>query len=185
MGKNSANKKRHPCQMVVGILLSLFASMSSAVQAFRERTFVIVKPDGVQRGLIGRVVSRFEKNGFKLVAMKFLQATEETLKKHYEELAQRPFFPALIQYMQMGPIVIMVWEGKDIVKRARDIIGATDPLKSSPGTIRGDYGIATGRNVVHGSDSLDSSKREINLWFSSAEVIPWQQELDDWLNKEN
>uniref|UniRef100_G3MQ27 Nucleoside diphosphate kinase n=1 Tax=Amblyomma maculatum TaxID=34609 RepID=G3MQ27_AMBMU len=171
--------------MVVGLLLSLFASMSSAVRAFRERTFIIVKPDGVQRGLIGKVVSRFEKNGFKLVAMKFLQANKGTLVKHYEELSKRPFFPALIKYMQMGPIVIMVWEGKDIVKRARDIIGATDPLNSSPGTIRGDYGIATGRNIVHGSDSLESSKREIKLWFCDAEVISWDQQLDDWLNKEN
>lgn len=171
--------------MVLGILMALYASASSAVQQLRERTFVIVKPDGVQRGLIGKVVSRFEKNGFKLVAMKFLQASEETLKKHYAELSERPFFQALIQYMQMGPIVIMVWEGKDVVKRARDIIGATDPLKSSPGTIRGDYGIATGRNVVHGSDSLPSSKREIDLWFQKVEVIPWQQTLDDWISKEN
>ncbi|CAN7946487.1 unnamed protein product, partial [Ixodes hexagonus] len=114
-----------------------------------------------------------------------LQATEEVLKKHYEELSDRPFFPALIKYMQMGPIVIMVWEGKEVVKRARDIIGATDPLKSNPGTIRGDYGIATGRNVVHGSDSLQSSKREIELWFDKAEVVPWMQCLDDWIFKEN
>ncbi|XP_042145921.1 nucleoside diphosphate kinase B-like [Ixodes scapularis] len=171
--------------MVVGILMAMYASLAAAVQERRERTFVIVKPDGVQRGLIGKVVSRFEKNGFKLVAMKFLQATEEILKKHYEELSDRPFFHALIKYMQMGPIVIMVWEGKEVVKRARDIIGATDPLKSSPGTIRGDYGIVTGRNVVHGSDSLPSSKREIELWFEKAEVVPWMQCLDDWIFKEN
>ncbi|CAN8032379.1 unnamed protein product [Ixodes persulcatus] len=171
--------------MVVGILMAMYASLSAAVQERRERTFVIVKPDGVQRGLIGKVVSRFEKNGFKLVAMKFLQATEETLKKHYEELSDRPFFHALIKYMQMGPIVVMVWEGKEVVKRARDIIGATDPLKSNPGTIRGDYGIVTGRNVVHGSDSLPSSKREIELWFEKAEVVPWMQCLDDWIFKEN
>uniref|UniRef100_A0A023G296 nucleoside-diphosphate kinase n=1 Tax=Amblyomma parvum TaxID=251391 RepID=A0A023G296_AMBPA len=102
--------------MVVGILMSLFASMSSAVRAFRERTFIIVKPDGVQRGLIGKVVSRFEKNGFKLVAMKFLQATEETLKKHYEELSQRPFFPALIKYMQMGQLLSWFGKAKTLLK---------------------------------------------------------------------
>lgn len=159
--------------------------MSSAVQAFRERTFIIVNPDGVQRGLIGKIISRFEKNGFKLVAMKFLQATEATIKAHYQELSQQPTFPAVIKYMTSGPIVIMVWEGKDIVERGRHIIGDTYPLKSSPGTIRGDYGITADRCVVHGSDSLKSSKREIKLWFNNAEIFPWNQELDDWLNKEN
>ncbi|KAM7291542.1 nucleoside diphosphate kinase B-like [Ixodes scapularis] len=172
--------------MVVGILMAMYASPSAAVQERRERTFMIVKPDGVQRGLIGKVVSRLEKTGFKLVAMKFLQAAEETLKKHYEERSDQPFFQALIKYMQMGPIVIMVWEGKEVIKRTRDMIGATDPLKSKPGTIRGDYdGIMPGRKVVHGSDSLPSSKREIELWFEKAELIPWKQCLDDWIFKEN
>ncbi|XP_077558213.1 uncharacterized protein LOC144173830 [Haemaphysalis longicornis] len=171
--------------MVLGLLFSLYASMSSSVQAFRERTFIIVNPDGVQRGLIGKIISRFEKNGFKLVAMKLIQANEATLKAHYAELSQQLTFPAVLKYMTAGPIVIMVWEGKDIVERGHHIIGGTDPLKSSPGTTRGDYGISADRCVVHGSDSLKSSKREIKLWFKDAEIFPWNQQLDDWLNKGN
>uniref|UniRef100_A0A090XEK5 nucleoside-diphosphate kinase n=1 Tax=Ixodes ricinus TaxID=34613 RepID=A0A090XEK5_IXORI len=173
--------------MVVGILMAMYASPSAAVQERRERTFMIVKPDGVQRGLIGKVVSRFEKNGFKLVAMKFLQATEDTLKKHYEERSDQPFFHALINVYANGT---HRHHGVGRQERHKEDKGHhwcnRTPVKSNPGTIRGDYdGIVPGRKVVHGSDSLESSKREIELWFEKAELIPWMQCLDDWIFKEN
>ncbi|CAB4035640.1 nucleoside diphosphate kinase B [Paramuricea clavata] len=110
-----------------------------------ERTFIMVKPDGVQRGLIGDIIKRFEQKGFKLVAMKFAQPNRELLNKHYEDLKNRPFFPGLIKYMVSGPVVAMVWEGKGVVKTGRVMLGETDPAKSLPGTIRGDYCIQVGR----------------------------------------
>lgn len=111
----------------------------------QERTFIMVKPDGVQRGLVGEIIRRFEAKGFKLVALKFQQASEELLQKHYADLSSRPFFPSLIQYMQMGPVVPMVWEGLNVVKTGRQMLGETNPADSKPGTIRGDFCIQTGR----------------------------------------
>ncbi|XP_076352475.1 nucleoside diphosphate kinase A-like [Tachypleus tridentatus] len=171
--------------MVVGCLLALYAYLSPVMAAHRERTFVMVKPDGVQRGLVGEIIQRFEKKGFKLVGMKFLQADEVLLKKHYEELAGRPFFNGLIKYMQMGPVVAMAWEGLNIVKTGRDIIGATNPMESSPGTIRGDLCIQVGRNIIHGSDSVPSAERELALWFDTKELVCWKQEMETWIYEEN
>ncbi|XP_054708761.1 nucleoside diphosphate kinase-like [Uloborus diversus] len=113
--------------------------------AAQERTFILIKPDGVQRGLIGKIVSRFEEKGFKLIAMKFMQASTYLLENHYAGLADRPFFPGIVQYMQLGPVVPMVWEGLNIVKTSRDIIGATNPMDSLPGTLRGDLCVQVGR----------------------------------------
>ncbi|KEI41040.1 uncharacterized protein L969DRAFT_72734 [Mixia osmundae IAM 14324] len=130
-----------------------------------EQTYIMIKPDGVQRGLVGEIISRFEKRGFKLVALKLVQATKEHLEKHYEDLKEKKFFPGLVNYMASGPVICMVWEGKDVVKTGRVMLGATNPLASNPGTIRGDYAIDVGRNVCHGSDAVESAKHEIGLWF--------------------
>ena len=132
----------------------------------KEQTYIMVKPDGVQRGLVGEIIARFEKRGFKLVALKLTTPTKEHLEKHYADLSDKPFFPGLIQYMLSGPVVAMVWEGLDAVKTGRSMLGATNPLASAPGTIRGDYALAVGRNICHGSDSVESANKEIALWFS-------------------
>nr|ALJ10922.1 nucleoside diphosphate kinase [Dolomedes sulfureus] len=147
----------------------------------RERTFIMIKPDGVQRGLVGKIISRFEKKGFKLVAMKFMQASQELLEKHYADLAGRPFFPGLVSYMQLGPVVPMVWEGLNAVKTGRDIIGATNPMDSQPGTLRGDLCIQVGRNIIHGSDSCPSAEKEIALWFKEEELCNYKLALDSWV----
>merc|ERR1712024_317258 len=126
-----------------------------------ERTFIMIKPDGVQRGLCGDIIKRFEQKGFKLVAMKFMQASEEHLRKHYADLSERPFFPGLVKYMASGPVVPMVWEGLNVVKTGRVMLGETNPRDSKPGTIRGDYCIQVGRNICHGSDAVESAKKEI------------------------
>ena len=151
----------------------------------RERTFIMIKPDGVQRGLIGKIISRFEKKGFKLVSMKFMQASQELLEKHYSDLADRPFFPGLVNYMQLGPVVPMVWEGLNIVKTGRDIIGATNPMESQPGTLRGDLCIQVGRNIIHGSDSVPSAEKEIALWFNDDELCSYNITLDKWISEDN
>ncbi|PHH75017.1 hypothetical protein CDD82_4626 [Ophiocordyceps australis] len=139
-----------------------------------EQTFIAVKPDGVQRGLVGAIISRFENRGFKLVALKFFNPPESLIKKHYEDLATKPFYNNLVKFISQGPVCAMVWEGRDVVLTGRTMLGATDPLKSAPGTIRGDYAIDMGRNVCHGSDSVATAKREIGLWFQPEEVIQWQ-----------
>ncbi|XP_025417249.1 nucleoside diphosphate kinase-like isoform X2 [Sipha flava] len=146
-----------------------------------ERTFIMIKPDGVQRGLVGKIIKRFETKGFKLVAMKFLWPSEELLKNHYADLAGKSFFPGLIKYMASGPVVAMVWEGLDAVKTGRFILGATDPKNSNPGTIRGDLCIQVGRNIIHGSDAVESANKEIALWFTEKEVVPWTKTVDTWI----
>jgi len=125
----------------------------------------MVKPDGVQRSLVGEIISRFEKRGFKLIALKLVHATPEHLEKHYADLKGKGFFPDLIKYMASGPVVAMVWQGLDAVKTGRVMLGTTNPLESPVGTIRGDYALAIGRNICHGSDSVDSAEKEIALWF--------------------
>jgi len=135
-----------------------------------ERTYIMVKPDGVQRALIGNIIARFEARGFKLTAMKMVHATTEHLEKHYEDLKGKPFFPGLIKYMASGPVVAMVWEGLDAVKTGRSMLGATNPLASNPGTIRGDFALSVGRNICHGSDSVESAEKEIKLWFPEGAI---------------
>jgi len=147
----------------------------------RERTFIMAKPDAVHRGIIGDIIKRFEQKGFKLVAMKFMWASEELLKKHYADLKDKPFFPGLVKYMSSGPVVPMVWEGKNVVKTGRVMLGETDPFKSSPGTIRGDYCIEVGRNICHGSDAVESATKEINLWFSEKELVQWKPAEESWV----
>jgi nucleoside-diphosphate kinase len=138
-----------------------------------ERTFIAVKPDGVQRGLVGEIIARFERKGFKLVALKMLQPSTEQAQGHYADLSSKPFFNALVEYFSSGPIVGMVWEGKNVVKSGRMLLGATNPADSLPGTIRGDYAVDVGRNVCHGSDAVESAQREIAFWFKPEELVSW------------
>ncbi|XP_029942829.1 nucleoside diphosphate kinase A2-like [Salarias fasciatus] len=147
----------------------------------KERTFIAVKPDGVQRGLIGDIIKRFEQKGFKLVGMKMIQASRDLLSDHYVDLKDRPFFPTLIDYMSSGPVVAMVWEGKGVVKTGRVMLGATNPADSSPGTIRGDFCIDVSKNIIHGSDSVDSAKTEISLWFKDDELVSYTSCAFSWL----
>ncbi|KAK9472772.1 nucleoside diphosphate kinase [Dipodascopsis tothii] len=146
-----------------------------------EQTFIAIKPDGVQRGLISPIISRFEQKGYKLVGIKLTQASEELLKTHYADLVAKPFFPGLLNYMLSGPICAMVWEGKDVVKTGRVLLGATNPLAAGPGTIRGDYAIDVGRNVCHGSDSVENAKKEISLWFKKDEVVSYTPTVFKWI----
>jgi nucleoside-diphosphate kinase len=135
-----------------------------------DRTFVMVKPDGVQRGLVGEIVSRLEKKGLKLVAARFEKLPEPRVSDQYREHLSKPFFPSLKLYIMGGPVFLMVWEGRSAVSVVRRVIGATNPQEAAPGTIRGDYGLDIGRNVIHASDSPESADREINLHFKSDEI---------------
>ncbi|MDJ0518588.1 MAG: nucleoside-diphosphate kinase [Okeania sp. SIO2F4] len=146
-----------------------------------ERTFIAIKPDGVQRGLVGQIISRFETKGFTLVGLKIMSVSKELAEKHYEVHKERPFFPGLIQFITSGPVVAMVWEGEGVVASARKIIGATNPLSAEPGTIRGDYGISVGRNLIHGSDAIETAQNEISLWFKEEELVSWQPTLTTWI----
>ncbi len=146
-----------------------------------ERTFIAIKPDGVQRGLVGQIISRFETKGFTLVGLKVMSVSKELAEKHYEVHKERPFFPSLIQFITSGPVVAMVWEGEGVVASARKIIGATNPLSAEPGTIRGDYGISVGRNLIHGSDAIETAKTEISLWFKEEELVSWEPTLTPWI----
>ena len=130
----------------------------------------MIKPDGVQRGLIGKVISRFETKGFKLAGMKLCQPGKEKFEQHYADLKAKPFFAGLVEYAASGPVCCMVWEGDDVVKTGRKMLGATKPFDSEPGTIRGDFCIHVGRNIIHGSDSIEAANAEIVLWFNAGEV---------------
>ncbi|KAL9642993.1 hypothetical protein ABK040_010685 [Willaertia magna] len=146
-----------------------------------ERTYVMLKPDAVQRGLVGPIITRFETKGFKLVALKMLVPSEDLAKKHYAEHDGKPFFAGLVSFLTSGPVVAMVWEGKGVVKAARTLIGSTKPLESAPGTIRGDFAIDVGRNIIHGSDAVESAQREIALWFKEEELNEWAPNQNKWI----
>ncbi|WP_366923325.1 nucleoside-diphosphate kinase [Metallumcola ferriviriculae] len=145
-----------------------------------EQTYVMIKPDGVQRNLVGDVIGRFEKKGYKLVAIKLLLLTEEQAKEHYREHVGKPFFPGLLGYITSGPVVAMVWAGKDVVSAARKMMGKTNPLEAEPGTIRGDYGLDIGRNVIHGADSVESAQREIAIYFKEDESTSYEKTIEEW-----
>ncbi|KAK7206712.1 nucleoside diphosphate kinase [Myxozyma melibiosi] len=146
-----------------------------------EQTFIAIKPDGVQRGLISPIISRFESKGYKLVGIKLTNASESLLREHYADLTTKGFFPGLLKYMLSGPVCAMVWEGKDAVKTGRVLLGATNPLAAVPGTIRGDYAIDVGRNVCHGSDSVENAKKEIGLWFKPEEIVSYTPTIFKWV----
>jgi nucleoside-diphosphate kinase len=146
-----------------------------------ERTYVMIKPDGVQRGLVGTIINRFETRGYKLIALKMVSPSRDHLESHYGDLKEKKFFKGLIDYMLMSPVIAMVWQGTAAVSTGRKIVGATNPLDSTPGTIRGDFCIETGRNIIHASDSVDNAEKEIKLWFTESEVQPWTRETDKWI----
>eukprot|EP00166_Cyanidium_caldarium_P005091 ctg_588.g265 len=146
-----------------------------------ERTFIMVKPDGVQRRLVAEIISRFERRGYQLIGIKMLQASAQRIDTHYAELTEKPFYPGLKRYMLSGPVVAMAWKGKAAAATGRALVGATNPRQSAPGTIRGDYCIDVGRNVVHASDSVESAEREIKIWFQADELVGYADPLSDWI----
>ncbi len=152
----------------------------SSFSANMERTYIMIKPDGVQRGLIGEIIGRFEKKGFKLVALKLTNAPRALLEQHYADLSSKGFFAGLINYMASGPVCCMVWEGMNAVKTGRVMLGATKPSESAPGTIRGDLCIDVGRNICHGSDSVESAQAEIGLWFPEG-ISEWSSAQAPWV----
>ena len=150
-------------------------------QKTRERTFIMIKPDGVQRGLVGQIIARFEQKGFKLVALKLSSPGREHFEKHYADLSAKSFFPGLVAYASSGPVAAMVWEGDNAVLTGRKMLGATKPFDSAPGTIRGDFCIDVGRNIIHGSDSVDAANHEIALWFKDEELVNWESASAAWV----
>jgi nucleoside-diphosphate kinase len=151
------------------------------MEKINERSFIMIKPDGVQRGLVGKIQKRFEERGYKLVGLKMCSPSREHLEEHYQDLKEKKFFPGLITYMLSGPVVAMVWQGTAVVSTGRKMLGATNPLDSAPGSIRGDYCIDTGRNICHGSDSVDSANREISLWFKNEELFDYKKADESWV----
>jgi nucleoside-diphosphate kinase len=146
-----------------------------------ERTFLMVKPDGVQRGLIGEIVSRFERKGLKLAAAKFMQITPELAERHYAEHKGKPFYPPLVQFVTSGPVFAMVWQGDNVIALTRALIGKTDAIEAAPGTIRSDYAVHTNFNLIHGSDSPSSAEREIRIFFSPGEVLEYEHSMQRWI----
>tara|TARA_B100000767_G_C19748839_1_gene529802 strand:- start:1311 stop:1757 length:447 start_codon:yes stop_codon:yes gene_type:complete len=145
-----------------------------------ETTYVMVKPDGVQRGLIGEIIGRFERKGLKLVGLKSVVPSRETAETHYAVHAERPFYPGLINFVTSGPVVCMAWTGKDAISVARTLIGATNGREASPGTIRGDFGMDMGYNMIHGSDAVDTAEFELGLWFPEG-LMDWEQTITSWV----
>ncbi|KAK7318108.1 hypothetical protein RJT34_02806 [Clitoria ternatea] len=150
-----------------------------------ERTFIAIKPDGVQRGLISEIISRFERKGFKLVGIKVVVPSKEFAQKHYHDLKERPFFNGLCEFLSSGPVIAMVWEGQGVITYGRKLIGATDPQKSEPGTIRGDLAVVVGRNIIHGSDGPETAKDEIKLWFKPEELVSFTSNAEKWIYGDN
>lgn len=150
-----------------------------------ERTYIMVKPDGVQRGLVGDIIGRIERKGYKIVAIKMLLIEKERASRHYGEHIGKPFFEDLVDFITSGPVVAMVVEGQDVVSGMREMMGKTDPARSTPGTIRGDFGINLSRNVIHGSDSLESAEREIAIFFDGSELTDFKRIDEEWLYPEN
>jgi len=149
----------------------------------KERTLVLIKPDGVQRGLIGEIISRFEKRGLKIVAMKFIKPDRELAEKHYAIHKGKPFFEPTVRYITSSPLVAMILEGKNVIEIVRKMMGKTDPQDADPGTIRGDFAQDIGRNIVHGSDSKESADYEINLWFRPEEIFEYEKIDEKWLTE--
>lgn len=147
-----------------------------------EKTFLMVKPDGVQRNLIGEIVNRFESKGFTLVGGKLMQISQELAEQHYGEHKERPFFGELVDFITSGPVFAMVWEGENVISTARLMMGATNPKESAPGTIRGDFAVTVGKNIIHGSDSPESAVREINLFFKEEELVSYDKSITSWIN---
>ena len=148
-----------------------------------ERTFIMLKPDAVQRGLVGEILSRMEKKGFKLVAAKLMQVSQELAERHYQEHKGKPFFRPTVDYITSSPVMAMVWEGKNIIAQARSLMGATNPAQADPGSIRGSLAGDVSRNLIHGSDSQESADREIALYFAANEILSYVKAEESWLSE--
>jgi nucleoside-diphosphate kinase len=146
-----------------------------------ERSLVLIKPDAVQRGLIGEVILRLERRGLRLVAAKFINVSQELAQTHYAIHQGKPFYNSLIDYITSAPVMAMVWEGPDAIEAIRQTMGATSPIKAAPGSIRHDFALQIGRNLTHASDSVENGVKEVALWFSSQELVSWQRSLDWWV----
>ena len=150
-----------------------------------EQILIIIKPDAVQRGLIGQIVHRFERRGLRVTAMKFLQITKDMARRHYAVHQGKPFYEPLVNYISSGPVVVMVMEGKNAIQIARRTMGATNPVEADPGTIRADFGLEIGRNLVHGSDGPETADLEISIFFDETEIVPWKRDLDRWISEDS
>jgi nucleoside-diphosphate kinase len=148
-----------------------------------ERTLVIIKPDGVQRGLIGEIISRLERRGLKVVAMKMIQISRELAAKHYGVHVGKPFYEGLVNYITSSPVVVMVVEGKGAIDLVRQTMGATNPLQAAPGTIRADLAVEIGRNLVHGSDGPETAAFELDLFFREDELVAWDRDVERWVRE--
>ena len=146
-----------------------------------EQSLVLVKPDGVQRGLVGEIIYRLERRGLKLVGAKFLQVSQDLAETHYAVHKGKPFYPGLIAYITSSPVMAMVWEGPNAIAAVRQTMGSTRPTEAAPGSIRHDFGLEVGRNLTHASDSVDNGDQEVKLWFSSQELIQWDRANDTWI----
>ncbi len=150
-----------------------------------ERTLVLVKPDGVQRGLIGEVISRLERRGLKLVAAKFIQVSQELAETHYAIHKGKPFYEGLVRYITCAPVMAMVWEGPAAVAAVRQTMGATRPTEAAPGTLRHDFALSISRNLTHASDSPENGEKEVALWFKAEELTGWERSVDPWIVEGN
>jgi nucleoside-diphosphate kinase len=146
-----------------------------------EQTFVFVKPDGVQRGLIGEIIARLEKRGLRLVAAKFMQVSQELAEEHYAIHKGKPFYEGLIEYVTAAPVMATVWEGPNAIAAVRQTMGSTRPTEASPGSVRHDFGLEVGRNITHASDSPENAQKEIELWFTQDEILAWTRSIDEWV----
>jgi nucleoside-diphosphate kinase len=146
-----------------------------------EQTLVLVKPDGVQRGLIGEVISRLEHRGLRLVAAKFMQVSQELAETHYAIHKGKVFYDGLIRYITSAPVMAMVWEGPNAVAAVRQTMGATRPTEAAPGSLRHDYALEVGRNLTHASDTVENGVKEVELWFKAEEIVTWEREVDPWI----
>ena len=146
-----------------------------------ERTLVLIKPDGVQRGLIGEIIARLERRGLRLVGAKFIQVSQELAETHYAIHEGKPFYDGLIAYITSAPVMAMVWEGPNAVVAVRQTMGATRPTEAAPGSVRHDYGLEVGRNLTHASDSVENGQAEASLWFTDQELVSWGRALDPWI----
>jgi nucleoside-diphosphate kinase len=146
-----------------------------------ERTLFLIKPDAMQRGLAGEIIARLERRGLKIVGMKLLRITRELAERHYAEHVGKPFFPGLVEFITSAPVIAIAWEGKDAIRVVRATIGATNPVEAAPGTVRADFGLDKGRNLVHASDGPESAARELELFFVAGELVSWERDVDRWV----
>ncbi len=150
-----------------------------------ERTLVLVKPDGVQRGLVGEVIARLERRGLRLAGAKFMQVSREMAERHYAVHQGKPFYEGLVNYIISAPVMALVWEGPNAVAAVRQTMGATRPTEAAPGTIRHDFALTIGRNLTHASDTPENGEKEVSLWFKPEELVQWQRPIDGWIFETN